>query len=351
MMRRLLILVALFFALAGTSRAQSHSAILTWTASTTPNVTYTVLRSTDGGATFPVLKSGIAALTYTDTAVTAGAMYQYEVESVVSDGTVSAPTTPTVATIPGGTGGQPSPLSFATIRLAPGTVGTPYTSSVSAAGGTPPYSYASQTLPPGLLIASSTGAITGTPQAAGSFAQTFTVTDSSAPPLTASAGTTLTINPAVATTCKPSYVVAGTSSVKVGSITWSSDAGFSGGTDYATSFSIKGTTTTYPASLYNRERWGVMQLVLPAQAGCKYTLTLGEDESTFTKTGRRVFSVTVGGAAWLNNLDLIASTGGIHVGKTYTTTITASGTSIVVGFVKGSADMPKVDFISLVPSN
>lgn len=352
MMRRLLILVALFFALAGTSRAQSHSAILTWTASTTPNVTYTVLRSTDGGATFPVLKSGIAALTYTDTAVTAGAMYQYEVESVVSDGTMSAPTTPTVATIPGGTGGQPSPLSFATIRLAPGTVGTPYTSSVSATGGTRPYQYASQTLPTGLLIASSTGAITGTPQAAGSFAQTFTVTDSSAPPLTASAGTTLTINPAAPpATCKPVYVVAGTSSAKVGSVTWSGDVGFSGGTDYATNFSIKGTTTTYPTSLYNRERWGVMQLVLPAQADCKYTLTIGETESTFTKAGQRVFSVTVNGAGWLNNLDLIASTGGIHVGKTYTTTVTANSSSIVVGFVKGSADMPKVDFISLVPSN
>lgn len=350
-MRRILVLAALMLTVAFSAGAQSHSAILTWTASTTPNVTYGVLRSTDNGGTFLVLASGITGTSYADLAVTAGATYEYEVRATASDGTLSDPTTAAVATIPGGT--QQSPLTFAPARLSAGTVGTPYTSSVSATGGTPPYQYASQTLPTGLLIGPGTGAITGTPTVAATYQVSFSVTDASTPPLTASASGTILINPATppATTCKAVYVRAGGPSLKVGSITWSNDTGFSGGTDYLPNSSIKGTSSQYPASLYNSERWGVMQDLLPAQAGCKYTLTIGETESTFTKAGQRVFSVTVNGAGWLNNLDLIASTGGIHVGKTYTTTVTANSSSIVVGFVKGSADMPKVDFLSLVPGN
>jgi hypothetical protein len=57
-------------------------------------------------------------------------------------------------------------------------VGTAYTGSVAASGGSSPYSYARTlgTLPDGLSLAS-TGAITGTPTAGGSFGFTVTATD------------------------------------------------------------------------------------------------------------------------------------------------------------------------------
>jgi hypothetical protein len=60
-----------------------------------------------------------------------------------------------------------------------GAVGTPYNQIVSASGGTAPYSFAvsSGALPTGLLLNSATGAISGTPTAAGTFTFTITATD------------------------------------------------------------------------------------------------------------------------------------------------------------------------------
>jgi hypothetical protein len=60
-----------------------------------------------------------------------------------------------------------------------GSVGTPYNQTVSASGGTAPYTFSisSGALPPGLLLNSSTGAITGTPNTAGTFTFTITATD------------------------------------------------------------------------------------------------------------------------------------------------------------------------------
>lgn len=58
-------------------------------------------------------------------------------------------------------------------------VGTPYASSVSVAGGTPPYVFgiSSGSLPPGLLLDPKTGSITGTPLSSGRFDFTGVVTD------------------------------------------------------------------------------------------------------------------------------------------------------------------------------
>jgi len=60
-----------------------------------------------------------------------------------------------------------------------GSVGTPYSQTVSASGGTSPYvfSVSSGALPGGLLLNAATGAITGTPNTAGTFTFTITATD------------------------------------------------------------------------------------------------------------------------------------------------------------------------------
>jgi hypothetical protein len=60
-----------------------------------------------------------------------------------------------------------------------GQVNTPYTSSLLASGGLPPYVYslASGSLPPGLSLNGSTGAITGTPTTSGAFSFTARVVD------------------------------------------------------------------------------------------------------------------------------------------------------------------------------
>jgi len=71
------------------------------------------------------------------------------------------------------------PLSITTSFLPSGTIGVPYGESLSATGGLPPYSWSivSGSLPPGLALNSSTGEISGTPTAAGTYNFTAQVSD------------------------------------------------------------------------------------------------------------------------------------------------------------------------------
>ena len=73
---------------------------------------------------------------------------------------------------------------------------------LSVEGGTAPFTWSvsAGTLPPGLTLAPSTGAITGTPTAAGTYNFTVTVVDSTEPTLTATQAQTITIAPGCAST-------------------------------------------------------------------------------------------------------------------------------------------------------
>lgn len=76
----------------------------------------------------------------------------------------------------------PPTIVLPATALAGGTLGSAYSASITAAsGGTAPYSYAvtAGALPGGLTLNASTGAITGTPSALGSFNFSITATDSS----------------------------------------------------------------------------------------------------------------------------------------------------------------------------
>ena len=72
----------------------------------------------------------------------------------------------------------PAPLVITTSTLPPGTAGIAYAATtLTATGGDPPYSWSAQGLPAGLTLSAS-GALSGTPSAAGTYAIPFTVTDS-----------------------------------------------------------------------------------------------------------------------------------------------------------------------------
>jgi hypothetical protein len=72
----------------------------------------------------------------------------------------------------------PAALAITTTSLQGGNVNTPYSQTISATGGTTPYTFAisSGTLPTGLTLSSS-GVISGTPTSTGTFTFTVSVTD------------------------------------------------------------------------------------------------------------------------------------------------------------------------------
>lgn len=75
---------------------------------------------------------------------------------------------------------QPPPLSIGGPSSLSAVKGTSFTNALTATGGTPPYSWqvATGTLPAGISLNSTTGTLSGTPTASGSFGATIRVTDS-----------------------------------------------------------------------------------------------------------------------------------------------------------------------------
>jgi Putative Ig domain len=73
-------------------------------------------------------------------------------------------------------------------------IGSPYSLTISATGGTTPYNWAvsAGALPTGLSLNATSGSVSGTPSAAGNFSPTIQVADSSNPPVTATASLNMT---------------------------------------------------------------------------------------------------------------------------------------------------------------
>jgi hypothetical protein len=159
---------------------------------------------------------------------------------------------------------SPSPLSIATTGLPDGQVGAFYTATLVATGGTTPYRWAltSGTLPVGLALNASNGAITGTPTAAvNGTSLTFQATDSGTSAQNKSVSLTLTIAPtglAITTASLPSGQV---------------------GTAYSATLAASGGTAPYS--------WAVTSGVLPAG------LTLNASTGAITGTPTAAVNATL----------------------------------------------------------
>ncbi len=112
--------------------------------------------------------------------------------------------------------GSAAKLTITTSTLPGATVGTAYSSTVAASGGTTPYMFSATGLPGGLTINGSTGAITGTPaqSAVGTASVVVTATDTSLPQQSAKATLSLVVTAAqqantltIATTSLPNGTI------------------------------------------------------------------------------------------------------------------------------------------------
>jgi uncharacterized protein (TIGR03437 family) len=105
------------------------------------------------------------------------------------------------------------PLAFSISQLLPNaTAGVNYSFSLSATGGTPPYSWESNNLPAGLTLNASTGILSGMPSSAGAYSFPVTLSDTSG---STNQTFTLTVSPSAAVN-RPSAIT--TSSFPSGTV-------------------------------------------------------------------------------------------------------------------------------------
>ena len=223
---------------------------------------------------------------------------------------------------------SPGALTIVTSILPNGTVGTGYSQTLTATGGTTPYTWsiASGILPAGLSLSSS-GVISGTPTAAGTTASaTFRVTDAAS--ATALATLSITINSNSNTPCiTTGYLANGTV-----------------GVNYSQTLTATGGTSTYT--------WTIGSGSLPAglalsSGGVIYgtPFTAGTTSATFGvtdaigATANESLSITIAGSS---NTPVI-STGSLAngtVGVNYSQTLTATSGTAPYTWAVASGSLP-----------
>lgn len=193
------------------------------------DVSVSVMAGSTGNA-IPLALSGGAAATVTvaspaanGTATESGTAITYTPNAGYSGAdsftytATNATGTSTPATVSITVNAPPAPvltISPASGALAEGKVDTDYTgTTIAVSGGIAPYRYAlgSGSLPPGLVLDSATGALTGKPTTAGNYSFTITATDSASPALGGSASYTLAVTDKVPVAGDVSVTVAANS--------------------------------------------------------------------------------------------------------------------------------------------
>ncbi|MDI3297628.1 MAG: putative Ig domain-containing protein [Bacillota bacterium] len=191
--------------------------------------------------------------------------------------------------------------TITTTSLPDGQVGQPYSATLQATGGTPPYAWsvASGSLPDGLTLDSSTGAIGGTPTAAGSFTFAVQVADS--------AGSTAETNLAITISPAPSAPTV--------------DADKSTVTANPTSVPADGTTASTVTVTVNDSGGNPIQGVTVTLAGNGGTSsTISPSSATTDANGQAAFQVT---DSTPETVTYTATAGGVQIAQTAQVTFTS----------------------------
>ncbi|WP_216361192.1 putative Ig domain-containing protein [Caulobacter mirabilis] len=228
--------------------------------------------------------------------------------------------------------GAPS-ISLTPGSLANGAIAASYNQSVSASGGTAPYSYAvtAGSLPPGLALSTS-GDITGTPTGGGTYNFTVTATDSSTgagAPYTGSSAYSITVDaPTISlspTTLAPAAVGASVSQTIVAT------GGTSGYAYAVTAGALPAGVTLSPSGLLSGT---------PTEAGSFNVTITATDSSTGTGapfTGSQAYSWNIGAATISLSPGSLANGA---IAASYSQTISATGGTASYGYAITAGSLP-----------
>ena len=216
-----------------------------------------------------------------------------------------------------------------------GTVGTAYTDTLTATGGTTPYSWSvsAGTLPAGITLNASTGVLAGTPTVAGTSSFTIKVTDASSQAATEATSITIAAGPLTITVPSsavlPSTSPGGSTSAQLGTVTVNDLRGMATAswtaTVTATTFVTGGATAAETIPLTQITYWSGPATATtgtgtftPGQASPAAAVNLTVPRAVFTLTA----GSSVNSAAW--NPTLSVAVPAAAVAGTYTATITHS---------------------------
>ena len=128
-----------------------------------------------------------------------------------------------------------------------------------------------------------------------------------------------------------------------GGLLWFADNSFAGGNTASTSSAI---TNTSDPTLYQTERYGSFTYTLSVPNGAR-NVTLKFAEIYFTATNKRIFNVSINGTQVLKNFDIVAAAGGAFKAIDKTFPVSVTNNQVVIQFVPGSADLPKISAIKV----